>query len=289
MENYSEHKKHRMHRNVLYTLVVVIVIINIISMTVVWFHIARVEQNLADVKKNLTKEFTSALESYNAQNQENFNDITRTLLSQQSSVKSFQNQIDQLKLSSGDFSEVIDNAVNSVVTVTTNNALGSGFIVTDDGYIVTNEHVIADANAIKIMTSDKVTREAELVGADKFRDIALLKISGSFDFLQLADSDNLQTGSKVIAIGNPLGLSLTVTEGIISGLHREGPNGLDEYVQTDVSLNLGNSGGPLIRSDGKVVGMNNFKIGGAENIGFALESNSIAKVVKDITNSEILL
>jgi S1-C subfamily serine protease len=98
----------------------------------------------------------------------------------------------------------------------------------------------------------------------------------------------LKVGEKVIAIGNPLGLSFSVTEGIISALDRVGPNNLAEYIQTDVSLNPGNSGGPLINTRGKVVGINNFKIGDAESLGFALESNSIRDSINDLAGEKII-
>ena len=99
----------------------------------------------------------------------------------------------------------------------------------------------------------------------------------------------MQVGNKVIAIGNPLGLSFTVTEGIISGLNREGPNGLEEYIQTDVSLNPGNSGGPLIDTNGHVIGVNNFKVGDAESLGFALESAALKNAVLEMSNSTVVL
>ena len=116
----------------------------------------------------------------------------------------------------------------------------------------------------------------------------MLKIEGEYQRISLSNSDELQVGNKVIAIGNPLGLSFTVTEGIISALDREGPNGIGEYIQTDVSLNPGNSGGPLISTLGEIVGINNFKIGGAEALGFALESNSIRKTINGIAGETII-
>ena len=104
---------------------------------------------------------------------------------------------------------------------------------------------------------------------------------------KLADSDDVVVGEKVIAIGNPLGLSYTVTEGIVSAVNREGPNGLKDYIQTDVTLNPGNSGGPLINRDGEVIGVANFKVGGAEALGFALESNVVRETVNRIANAQI--
>jgi len=100
--------------------------------------------------------------------------------------------------------------------------------------------------------------------------------------LELADSDDVQIGEKVIAIGNPLGLQFSVSEGIVSGIHRPGLNEMEVYIQTDAALNPGNSGGPLINKKGEVIGINNFKIGGTEGMGFALESNSIKETVNEI-------
>ena len=98
----------------------------------------------------------------------------------------------------------------------------------------------------------------------------------------LGNSDKVQVGEKVIAIGNPLGLQFSVSQGIISAVHRIGINGIEAYLQTDAALNPGNSGGPLINTQGKVIGINNFKIGSGENLGFALESNYIIDSVNDI-------
>ena len=175
------------------------------------------------------------------------------------------------------------------MTISTGSSLGSGFIVNSAGYLVTNNHVIAGKeNEIVVLTYDRKNLPATLVIVDNVRDIALLKIEGEFSALSFADKEDIQVGEKVIAIGNPLGLSFTVTEGIISALDRTGPSGLNEYIQTDVSLNPGNSGGPLIDKEGKVVGINNFKIGGAESLGFSLESQIIKESINSLTNSTII-
>lgn len=118
-------------------------------------------------------------------------------------------------------------------------------------------------------------------------DIALLKIDGTYTPLTLANSDNINIGEKVIAIGNPLGLQFSVTEGIVSGINRPGANGLNYYIQTDAALNPGNSGGPLIDVQGKVIGINNFKIGAGESLGFALESNYIKQTVNSISQQAL--
>jgi S1-C subfamily serine protease len=116
-------------------------------------------------------------------------------------------------------------------------------------------------------------------------DITLLKIENeNYSPLELADSEDIKQGERVIAIGNPLGLSFSVTQGIISNIHQKGENGLNAYVQIDAALNSGNSGGPLINIDGEVIGINNFKISGAESLGFALESNYIKTTINNIFN-----
>jgi len=198
-------------------------------------------------------------------------------------------EISLLKSSQDDFSGIVKEAVKSVVTISTQSSIGSGFIIDSSGYIVTNYHVIAQhENSVRVITFNRNSYDAQLVGKDETRDIALLKIGGDFEYLKLADSSDLQVGRKVIAIGNPLGLSFTVTEGIVSALNRIGPSGLAEYVQTDVSLNPGNSGGPLIDTKGEVIGINNFKVGGAESLGFALESDAIKISINQIANETII-
>jgi len=280
------------HANILYILVLFLLIFQLISFVFISIQFSKlnskIDVEVSQTKEGLTKEFTKNLQDYNNLNQRNFNDLSLAITKQTAQQKSFEQQIDLLKVNQDDFSGVIEKAVKGVVSVLTENSVGSGFIVTEDGYIITNYHVIQGKDSVKILTYDKRVIQADTIGIDKLRDIALLKIEGSYDYILLADSDSLQVGKKVIAIGNPLGLSFTVTEGIISGLDREGPNGLEEYVQTDVSLNPGNSGGPLISTQGEVVGMNNFKIGDAESLGFALESNSIRSSVNSIFGEELI-
>jgi S1-C subfamily serine protease len=201
-----------------------------------------------------------------------------------SQIGSIDQEVSSLKAStSADFSGIIENVIKSVVTIRTDVSQGSGFVIADEGYIVTNAHVMEGAKAATIITYDGQIHKVLLIGQDSNMDIALLKIS-EVDYrpLILENSESVQIGEKVIAIGNPLGLQFSVSEGIISGINRKGTNGLNYYIQTDASLNPGNSGGPLIGVNGKVVGINNFKISGSENIGFALESNYIKDTVNKI-------
>ncbi len=281
------------HKNYLYSAVAVLLVLQILSLTFIIIQVSNLNKEIektklenTDALKKLEENLSSELDDFSRQNQEKLSEITVSLSAQQTS---FEQQIKKLKLSGSDFSSVIEDSVKGVVSVGTDKAGGSGFIVEEDGYIVTNAHVVEGARRIDVLTYDASVKRATLIGYDITRDIALLKIEGNgYNALQLADSGNLQVGNKVVAIGNPLGLSFTVTEGIVSALDREGPNGLREYIQTDVSLNPGNSGGPLIDKSGKVIGINNFKVGDAEGLGFALESNSIKEVVNRIANLSLV-
>lgn len=170
----------------------------------------------------------------------------------------------------------------------TQRSLGSGVIIDADGYIVTNAHVVKDADKIVVKLNDKRDFEARRVGLDEKSDVALLKIASPHDLTvaPLGDSDTLQVGDWVLAIGNPFGLAETVTAGIVSALGRvigQGP--YDNFIQTDASINPGNSGGPLIDTQGQVVGINSAifsKSGGSIGIGFAIPINMVKTVVEQL-------
>ncbi len=158
-------------------------------------------------------------------------------------------------------------------------ALGSGFVIDSTGYIVTNQHVIAEANEIKVKFQDETELKAELVGSDKLTDLALLKVESKkpLKFVNFADSNKARVGHSVIAIGNPFGLGGTVTTGIISAFNRDINSGpYDSFIQTDASINKGNSGGPLFNLKGEVVGINSAifsPTGGSVGIGFSIPAN----------------
>ncbi|MFH1311326.1 MAG: trypsin-like peptidase domain-containing protein [Nanoarchaeota archaeon] len=193
-----------------------------------------------------------------------------------------------LKASVGaDFSGIIDQAVKSVVTIRTDVSQGTGFIINEEGFIVTNAHVLEGASSVIAINYEQDTISAEFIGYHSDLDIALLKIPGKYNVLELENSNNVQVGEEVIAIGNPLGLQFSASKGIVSGVHREGPNGLSAYIQTDAALNPGNSGGPLINKQGNVIGINNFKAGSSESLGFALESNYIKIAVNAISQKAL--
>jgi S1-C subfamily serine protease len=157
-------------------------------------------------------------------------------------------------------------------------ASGSGFIISSDGYVVTNHHVIEDAENMQVLFSDRRILNAELKGADASTDIAVLKIfDNNLKALSFTDSDKLQAGQIAIAIGNPLGLQYSVTAGVVSALGRtlRAKNGrlIDDIIQTDAALNPGNSGGPLVNSSGNVIGVNTATIPSAQGLCFAVSSN----------------
>ncbi|MBC8173692.1 MAG: trypsin-like peptidase domain-containing protein, partial [Chitinophagales bacterium] len=197
-------------------------------------------------------------------------------------------------------SSVIENAADAVVhihvvkkvkqrnnTVAEMPATGSGFVISSDGYIVTNHHVIEQAQSIKAVLSNGKTLHADVKGFDPSTDIAVIKIDeGGLKILPFANSDSLLVGQIAIAIGNPLGFQQTVTAGIISALGRtlKAHNGrlIDDVIQTDAALNPGNSGGPLMNSAGQVIGVNTATIMSAQGLCFAVSSNISAHVAGQI-------
>ena len=200
--------------------------------------------------------------------------------------------------------QVYDANVNSTVGITTSittnyfgyqtkaAASGSGFILTDSGYIVTNYHVVENAESIKVTTYDNTSYDAELVGCDESNDVAVLKIEGkNLQPVTLGDSDQMNVGDSVVAIGNPLGeLTFSLTSGSISALNRNVTiqNTAMSLIQTDCAINSGNSGGALFNMYGEVIGITNAKYSGdsstasIDNIAFAIPMNSVRDIINDI-------
>ncbi len=168
---------------------------------------------------------------------------------------------------------------------------GSGVIISPDGYIVTNNHVIENSNNIEVVLNDKRTFVAKLVGTDPTTDIALLKIEGeNFSFLEYGNSDTLKVGEWVLAVGNPFNLTSTVTAGIVSAKGRsidvlERNNAIESFIQTDAAVNPGNSGGALVNTRGELIGINTAiasRTGSYAGYSFAVPVNLVGKVVKDL-------
>ena len=213
-------------------------------------------------------------------------------------------------LKSVDFVEAAEKTIHSVVhvkntSITGSNSsvwdyfnknertrvgMGSGVIISKDGYIITNNHVIENATTIEVTTNENKTYEAELLGSDEVSDIAVLKIIGkeSFPYIRFADSDQTKIGEWVLAVGNPFNLTSTVTAGIISAKSRD-LNDYDSknqsFIQTDAAVNSGNSGGALVNTDGDLIGINTAitsGTGGFVGYSFAVPSNIARKVFEDI-------
>src|SRR3954453_8398998 len=193
--------------------------------------------------------------------------------------------------------DVYNAAKDSVAYITTGVGTGSGFVISNDGYVVTNAHVVEGANGqIKVKVGDGKALDAKLVGQDASTDLALLKVSATnLKPLALGDSDSVQVGDPAYAIGNPFGLDRTLTTGVISALQREisSPNGfsIDDVLQTDAAINPGNSGGPLFNGAGQVIGVNSqiespntssTGQGGNVGIGFAIPSNTVKSVIEQL-------
>ena len=177
----------------------------------------------------------------------------------------------------------------------TTRSSGTGFFIHADGYILTNNHVVADAQSIEVRTSDDRTfSKVRLVGADPRTDLALLQIQAAgmkFPVAPLGDSEKLEIGEWVVAIGNPYGLGHTVTAGIVSAKGRStvlpSPNLYANYIQTDASINPGNSGGPLVNIHGQVIGINAAVHGKAQGIGFAIPANMAKKLLPQLARGRV--
>lgn len=232
--------------------------------------ISNVENNLKENKQDLL----NLIQATQSENQQQLNELKENV----------EESIQSIKVESADFSAIVNDVLKSVVSVITNLGQGSGVFFRTSGYIVTNYHVIKDASTIYVYTYDKKTYNVEVIGYDSEKDIALIKINVQYPHLQTEDSDNIQVGERVIALGNPGGLDFSVTEGIVSAVNRVVSSNNIGYVQTDVPISPGNSGGPLVNKRGKIIGINNFKISGEgfEGLGFAIPSNVINEAVNKI-------
>ena len=183
--------------------------------------------------------------------------------------------------------DMVGPAVSRIERVDGKGGHGSGFAISPDGLIVTNNHVVDDAKLVRITTPDGSVTEGRVLGRDVDTDIALIRAnSGVSAWARLGDSKRLRRGHIAIAIGNPFGFEWTVTAGIVSALGRSMRSAsgrlMDDVIQTDAALNPGNSGGPLVSSAGEVIGVNTAVIQGAQSIAFAVASNTANVVVSEI-------
>ena len=199
------------------------------------------------------------------------------------------------KGSQEDLSYAAEKALSSVVNIfisnrginRARNAVGSGVIFSKEGHIVTNTHILTNASSVFVEFNDGEITEAILIGADKYSDIAVLKISGFEDLnpINSAESSNIRIGDEVLAIGNPFGVGKTVTSGIISATGRDYGNPYLELLQTDAAINPGNSGGALLNEEGNLIGINSSiysKTGTYSGIGFAIPSEKVIQVASEL-------
>ncbi len=276
----KESKKALSQNILLISILAVVVVLQLVSFLVVNSKIVALEQNISDTN--------TKIELSNQETQSKINTLSSTLKEVSLEQTDISSQLSNLKAeTSADFSGIIETEIRGVVTIKTDAGQGTGFIITSDGFVVTNLHVLEGASYANVYTYDNAKYSAGLIGYNSVLDIALLKVAGSFHALEFGDSTETKVGEKVIAIGNALGLSFTATEGIISGIDRKGVNGYNAYFQTDAALNPGNSGGPLLNTQGKVIGINNFKMSGGENLGFALESKYVIPTLNSISNAAL--
>jgi serine protease Do len=172
--------------------------------------------------------------------------------------------------------------------------VGTGFIIDKEGFILTNNHVVEGADKITVTLSDKKSYPAKVIGLDSKTDLALIKIEGAKDLvpLTLGDSEKMEVGDWVVAIGNPFGLENTVTAGIVSAKYRRlGNTSYESYIQTDASINQGNSGGPLMNTNGEVIGINSAilsQTGGSVGIGFAIPINMAKDLLPQLKKGKIV-
>ncbi len=196
--------------------------------------------------------------------------------------------------------QVVPQSVVGIETIVTGmtllgpqqgSSVGSGFVLTSDGYIATNHHVVDGGSAIQVSLEDGSSYEGELIWSDPILDMAVIKVDAkNLPVLELGDSDAVEVGELAVAVGNPLGLNFerTVTAGIISALNRSIPleNGLaEDLIQTDASINQGNSGGPLINKKGKVIGINTYKLNSGEGMGFAIPINILKPILNEVVTT----
>ncbi len=236
-----------------------------------------VNRQATEIKLDLESQVSSVvsdIEAVRQQSAEELKDISRTVGGLKEKSSELESKISEINVESSDFSAIVQDVVKAVVSVRTASQQGSGVLFDERGYLLTNKHVIENAPSIRVVDHAGRLYAAEIIGTATNADLAVLKISGPvpFDYLTFADASSLRVGQRVIAVGNPLGLSFSVTEGIISAVNRRIDASGIEYIQTDVSINPGNSGGPLVSADKKIAGITTLKLAG-EGLGFALPSS----------------
>jgi len=259
-----------------------------------YVEISGVETKVETVKTDLDKKISDYNYQAVTRDTQLSDSIQKSTSTSLTELSGFAQQLEEFREATVDFSPIIPKAVDAVVTVGSKGSgffttAGSGVIINNNGYIVTNWHVVDDLNNLDVKLSDGNDYQAELLGKDEDWDVALIRLKterDDFEYLSWRDSDSVTVGEHVIAVGNPVGFDSTVTEGIISNTRRLIPgDGADKYYfQTDVAINAGNSGGPLIDEDGKIVGIATLKYAktGFEGLSFALRADDVERLTLDM-------
>lgn len=252
--------------------------------------IVAVNKGLADQKAVLDQKIESVtttnqgvieqLTAVKTESEQSLLDLTSQLQNVESkNTEQLQDIVSRIGASQQDFSLVIENALPSVVSINTVRGKGSGIIISEDGYVVTNYHVVEETAHLSATTSNRQEHALRIVGVDPATDVAVLQFDDHSRQrkIEVRESGDVRAGERVFAIGNPLGLDFSVTEGIVSSSRRVGGGGIT-YIQSDISINPGNSGGPLIDSQGRMIGMNTLKVAGVDGLGFSLPSSMVISV-----------
>ena len=200
--------------------------------------------------------------------------------------------VSKKRIQSNQFDPLFDRFFPQVPRQRIERASGSGFVISADGYIVTNNHVVENAEEVEVVLFDETVHKAKKVGSDARTDITLLKIEArGLPFVEFGDSDKLRVGDWVIAIGNPLGLENSVTAGIISAKGRDIFQGqaYGQFLQTDAAINFGNSGGPLLNSEGRVIGINTAIYAGGQSLAFAVPSNLAINIIGQLKEQGVVV
>jgi len=231
---------------------------------------------------NLRKETSNAVQSLGG----NIDQLREETTQSQEDIKKLGEDLENLENvqieASQDFSLIVEDVIRSVVSIKAGNSIGSGVFISPK-YLITNYHVVGNSNTATITNVDGSSFQANILSYEPNIDIALLEIpNGNFPYLEFENINDVKVGENVIAVGSPLGLSFSVTQGIISSKQRTGPNNLNIYLQTDTPINLGNSGGPLINLNKKIVAINTWKIANVEGLGFAIRADVAENVYEQM-------
>ncbi|MDO8642287.1 MAG: trypsin-like peptidase domain-containing protein [Candidatus Woesearchaeota archaeon] len=245
-----------------------------------------INRQATQIKLDLESQ-ASNIENVRQQAEAGLGDISQQVGGLKKKSSELESKISEINVQSSDFSAIVQDVVKAVVSVRTPSQQGSGVFYDGRGYIVTNKHVIQDASSVQVIDYAGRVYAAQVIGTATNADIAILKISGpdAFPSLSFASEDSIRVGQRVIAVGNPLGLSFSVTEGIISAVNRVIDASGVPYIQTDVSINPGNSGGPLVDAGMHIVGITTLKFQQGEGLGFALPSTIVQQVAEQAISS----